>query len=258
MGETVSTRARTAARQARNAKALAQQRARRRNRIVAAVGGLVILGLLVAIVVSLVNAAGSDPTPDAAADKPFVAPANATAAGAIPIGNAAAPVKVAIYLDYMCPFCGRFERANSDELERLVADGTIRIDLHVLSFLDKASSGTRYSTRTANAIATVADRAPNKLLAFNSALFARQPEEGSSGLSNDEIASLAGGAGVPQDVVNEFVDGTFEPWIAKVTKDAFASGITGTPTVKINEKLFQGDLYTAGPLTQAINAAKGQ
>jgi protein-disulfide isomerase len=253
----MSTRARTAARQARQAKALAQQRARKRNRILAAGGGLVIVGLLIAIVVSLVNAAGPEPTPEAA-DKPFAAPANATSTGAIPIGNAAAPVTVAIYLDYMCPFCGRFERANSGELDRLVADGTIRIDLHVLSFLDRTSNGTRYSTRAANAIATVADRAPDKLLAFNSALFAGQPEEGSAGLSDDEIARLASDAGVPQDVVNEFGAGRFEPWVAKITDDAFGSGITGTPTVKIDGKVFPGDLYTAGPLTEAITAAKGQ
>jgi protein-disulfide isomerase len=236
---------------------LAQQRARRRNRRLAAGGGLVVVGLLIAIVISLVNAAGSD-SPPQNAGKPLVAPANSTATGAIPIGDTAAPVTVAIYLDYMCPFCGRFDRANSGELERLVADGTARIDLHILSFLDKASSGTRYSTRTANAIATVADRAPDKVLAFSAALFARQPDEGSAGLPDEVIAEIARSAGVPVDVVDQFSEARFEPWIAKVTQDAFGSGITGTPTIKINDKVFRGDPYVVGPLTQAIVAARGQ
>jgi len=182
----------------------------------------------------------------------------ATAAGAIQVGDPAAPVKLEVYLDYMCPFCGRFDRANADQLNRLVADGTVRLEIYPLSFLDKTSNGTRYSTRAANAAATVADRAPDKLLAFTQALFAQQPHEGSDGLTNDQIANLAHGAGVPQDVINTFVDRTFEPWIAKLTDTAFASGITGTPTLKINGTVFKGDLYTVGPLTDAITAAKGQ
>lgn len=249
--------ARTTARQQRVARAAARRRAKR-TRILAAGGGVVILGLLVAIVITLVNAAGGGSRTDADAPTTLVAPAGATAAGAIPVGDPAAPVKLEVYLDYMCPFCGRFDRANADQLNRLVADGTVRLEIYPLSFLDKTSNGTRYSTRAANAAATVADRAPDKVLAFTQALFAQQPHEGSDGLTNDQIANVAHGAGVPQDVINTFVDRTFEPWIAKLTETAFASGITGTPTVKINGTVFKGDLYTAGPLTDAITAAKGQ
>jgi protein-disulfide isomerase len=38
----------------------------------------------------------------------------------------------------------------------------------------------------------------------------------------------------------------------------FDTGISSTPTVKINGEVFKGDLYTTGPLTQAVTAAKGQ
>ena len=250
--------ARTTARQQRIAQAAAARRRARRNRIFVASGGLVIVGLLVAIVVTLVNAAGGGSRVNVDAPTTLVAPAGATAAGAIQVGDPAAPVKLEVYLDYMCPFCGRFDRANADQLNRLVADGTVRLEIYPLSFLDKTSNGTRYSTRAANAAATVADRAPDKLLAFTQALFAQQPHEGSDGLTNDQIANLAHSAGVPQEVINTFVDRTFEPWIAKLTDTAFASGITGTPTLKINGTVFKGDLYTVGPLTDAITAAKGQ
>jgi len=188
----------------------------------------------------------------------LVVPAGATAAGALPLGAAGAPVRLEVFLDYMCPFCGRFDRANSAEMERLVADGTVRLELHVLSFLDKASAGSRYSTRAANAVVTVFDRAPDRVLAFNRALFAGQPAEGSEGLTDDQIADLAADAGVPADVVALFGRQTFQPWIAKSTDAAFAGGITGTPTVRINGTRFDGDLYTAGALTAAIDAAKGR
>ncbi|GAT69858.1 DSBA oxidoreductase [Planomonospora sphaerica] len=167
-------------------------------------------------------------------------------------------MKLEVYLDYMCPFCGRFEQANSTELDRLVAGGTVRLELYPLAFLDRMSSGSQYSTRTANAIATVADRAPGALPAFNTALFAHQPAEGSSGLSDDEIAALARNAGVPQDVADAFTDRLFQPWVETSTAAVFKTGIEGTPTVKINGELFTGDLYTAGPLTAAVTAAKGK
>jgi protein-disulfide isomerase len=221
---------------------------------VTAGGGAVIAVLLIAIVVSVATAARNPPADGAAAasDTP---PAGATPAGALAVGDAAAPVTVELYLDYMCPFCGRFERANGAELERLVAAGTVRLELYPLSFLDRMSAGSRYSTRAANAVATVADRTPDTLLAVHAALFANQPDEGSRGLSDDDIAGLARRAGVSQQVTDAFDDRAFEGWIAGSTEEAFAGGITGTPTVKINGTVFPGDLYTVGPLTQAIGAA---
>jgi protein-disulfide isomerase len=255
----VSKQARNRAREARIAQELAQRRARRRNGLLASGGGVVILGLLVAIVISLVNAAGKAGADNTAASpKQLVNPAAATATGALLVGRADAPVKLEVFLDYMCPFCGRFERANGDEIVRLVADGTVQLHLYPLSFLDRTSNGTRHSTRAANAVATVADRAPDKVLGFNNALFARQPAEGSPGLSNDDMAALAADSGVPPEVIGLFPAETFQPWIAKYTDAAFQSGVTGTPTVKINGVVFKGDLYTVGPLTQALIAAKGR
>jgi protein-disulfide isomerase len=252
----MSSRARIQSRELRRAREIAAQESRRRRRVLTG-GGLVILGLVAAIVVSLAMAAGKSDAPSTAASaKAMVIPTSASANGSLTVGKADAPVRLEVYLDYLCPYCGRFERANGGEMNRLIADGTVRLELHPLAFLDRMSDGSRYSTRTANAIVTVADRAPDRLLAFNQALFVHQPEEGSQGLTNDEIANLAVTAGVPQDVVNLLSDGTYEPWIATATDAAFKGGVTGTPTVKINGVPFKGDLYTVGPLTQAITAAK--
>jgi protein-disulfide isomerase len=254
----VGKQASYAARERRIAKAVAQQRARQRVRALVVAGGFVIVGLVVAIAVSLISAGGRDSAADSPdSQQPYITPTIATANGALAFGEARAPVKLEIYLDYMCPYCGRFERANSAELDRMVADGTVRIELYPLSFLDRMSNGTRYSTRAANAIATVAHRAPDKLQAFNDALFANQPAEGTSGLSDDQISKLARGAGVPPETAAQFTERIFEPWVVASTSAALNNGITATPTVKINGTLFSGDLYTLGPLTRAIVAAKG-
>ncbi|GIF13861.1 DsbA family protein [Actinoplanes teichomyceticus] len=232
--------------------AIAEQRGKRRPLRIA--GAVIIAGLLIAIGVTVVNAVGSGSGGSGA----LVVPKGATDNGALVLGKADAPVKLEVYLDYMCPYCGRFEQANSGEIDKLIAGGRTRVELHPLSFLDRMSRGTRYSTRSANAVVTVADRAPEKVTALNAALFAAQPEENTEGLSDARIAELAQQAGVPQEVVDVFDDRIFEPWIARSTDAAFESGITGTPTVKINGEVFKGDLYTAGPLTQAVTAAAGQ
>ncbi|MCK2219160.1 DsbA family protein [Actinomadura sp. ATCC 31491] len=248
----MSTEARGRSRALRDARAAAERRRRKRIRLIAAGGGLIVVGLVAAIVIALVNAAGGRPSPAAA---PGRAPAIATAGGALALGRAGAPVTVEVYLDYMCPYCGRFEAANGGEIARLVAAGTVRLELHPLAFLDQASGGTRYSTRAANAVATVADRAPDKVLPFTAALYAHQPAEGSQGLSDARIAALARESGVPAAVVDAFAGRSFEAWAAAATQRAFASGITGTPTVKIGGTPFKGDLYTTGPFTDAVTAA---
>ncbi len=218
------------------------------------VGGLVILGLVAAIIVTVVQAVGGDKSPTAATGE-VIAPKNLTPTDSIPVGAASAPVTVEIFYDYMCPACGQFETANGGELDRLLDEGVVRIELRPISFLDRTSNGTEFSTRSANAIATVTDAAPKSAWDFHGAMYEQQPAEGSEGLSDDQIAEIATDVGVPSDVVDRFTDETYRPWVASVTKQAFDSGIQGTPTVKIDGTEFKGDVYSAGPLTEAIESA---
>jgi protein-disulfide isomerase len=243
-------RARTREMQAaREAEALRQKK---RQRLLLAVGGVVIVALLGAIIFFVVRAATSDDGGSAVGGTP---PGNLSSSGAIPVGAEDAPTTMEIYFDYMCPACGQFEAANGDDIERLVDAGEVKVELRPISFLDRTSNGTRYSTRTANAIATVADGAPEQVWPFHAALYANQPEEGTNGLSDEEIASIAEDAGVPADVIDRFEDLEYDGWVADVTDEAFDSGIEGTPTVTIDGEVFQGDLYTPGVLADALEAA---
>jgi protein-disulfide isomerase len=249
------TRVRTQA--LRQAQQAAATQRTRRWRILTTIGALVIVGLIGAITVAVVHAANQDRTLPAVTGQ-VVVPQHLTPTGAIPVGKADAPVTVRIYYDYMCSFCGAFEKANSGELDRLLADGTVRVELHPLAFLDGLSSGTEYSTRTADAIAVTAHAAPDSVWAFHSALYEHQPAERSAGLTDGQIADIANDAGVPADVVARFTDGTYRPWVASVTKTAFTSGVEHTPTVMINGTVFTGDAYSVGPLTKAIESAAGR
>ena len=252
----MSKQSRTRTQELRKAQQEAARKEAKRRRLLTALGGVVIVGLVAAIIVAVVQAtSGDDDTSTASGE--VVQPANVSE-WSIPVGEQAAPVTVAIYYDYMCPACGAFEKANGDELDRLVEEGTAKIELRPIAFLDPQSRGTRYSTRAGNAIATVADEAPDQVWEFHRALYAAQPEEGSEGLSDDEIAEVATDAGVPSAVVDRFTDSTYEGWIAAATKASASAGVEGTPTVLVDGKAFDGDLYTPGALTKAIESAAGR
>jgi protein-disulfide isomerase len=255
----MSKEARNKARELRLQQQREAERKKKRNAIIGWAGGIIIVALLAAIVVVVINAAGKNSsTSNAGGNGTVTAPAGATANGGIVIGESSAPVTVQVYFDYMCPYCGQFEKANSSELSRLIYTGKLKLELHPLNFLDEQSNGGRYSTRSANALATVADKVPGLVLAFNTALFTDQPKEGTKGLSDDKIADVAKNAGVPAAVADSFTAGTYEGWITQSTQTALTKdGVSATPTIKINGKVFGGDLLTAGPLTQAIEAAAG-
>jgi protein-disulfide isomerase len=219
------------------------------------IAGLAVAALLIGVTTWSIVGARSGNTAGVVAADGLVAPASASDSGAIVIGKPEAKVTVTVFLDFMCPYCGQFERANGSALAAAVDNGTAKLEVHPMAFLDDLSSGTRYSTRAANAFAAVANDDAATALAFSQLLFAQQPAENSAGLTDATIADLAARAGAPADVVAGFSTQAFQPWVAKITKQAFDSGITGTPTVKINGQTFTGDLYTAGPLAEAIKAA---
>ena len=206
---------------------------------------LAIVGVIVAVVVS----AGRTP----------VASGGGAVTGnySVLAGQADAPVKVTIYQDFMCPFCGYFERANRDDLEALVDDGTIQIEFHVVNWQDRQSQGTNFSSRSGNAFVAVAKAQPDKVMAFNATLFDNQPEEGTPGLSDAVIAQLARDVGVSNDVVATFARMSNQSFIDNAASVAANSGITGTPTILIDGKPIDKamNILEAGPLKDAIEQA---
>lgn len=206
---------------------------------------LAVVGVIVAVVVSSRN------TP--------VAEGGGAVTGnySVLAGQADAPVKVTIYQDFMCPWCGAFERANRDDLEALVDDGTIQIEFHIVNWQDRQSQGTNYSSRSGNAFVAVAKAEPDKVMPFNAALFDSQPDEGTPGLSDAEIASLAREVGVSNDVIATFARMANQSFIDNAATVAVNSGITGTPTILINGSPIDKNLniVEAGPLKAAIEQA---
>jgi protein-disulfide isomerase len=161
---------------------------------------------------------------------PSRVPADATPEGdAVVVG--AGQVRVDAFIDFLCPFCRRFELAAEPILTGLTADGLASVAYHPMNFLDEAST-TNYSTRAAAASGCAADQ--GRFLDYAHALFVNQPPEGGAGLSDAELAGLGQGAGLDGAPFAACLsDGPYLDWPAYVTARAIAAGVEVTPTVLV-------------------------
>ena len=159
---------------------------------------------------------------------------------------------IVVYLDYLCPFCGQFEATNSESIRTMVEEGAATLEVHPIAILTNKSSGTQYSLRAANAAACVAENSPDSFFDFNALLFQNQPDEGTAGLTDDQLKDLAGEAGVSDrsDIEKCIDDAQFKAWVQDATNRALTqkvpnselASITGTPTVLVNGQQYAGNL----------------
>lgn len=153
---------------------------------------------------------------------------------------------VDVYLDFMCPFCRWFPEINNGDIKRLIEDQKITLHLHMTTLLDEMSTSGDYSTRAANAAACVYDSDPEKFLDFESRLFTHQPEEGSWGLTDDQLEKYASKSHVSDGVKKCITDLTYEQWLHGTVQADAVARISGTPTIFINGELWddKGELWT--------------
>lgn len=177
-------------------------------------------------------------------------------AGQPPIANkpdtSKGVVDIQIYVDYLCPICGQFEATNGEYISGLLDNGGATVEIHPIAFLDRLSQGTKYSTRAAGAAACVANYAPNQYYAFHNLLFANQPKENSTGLTDDQIIDLTAQAKVTDTkaITDCIKNQDFKAWVSNATVRAFngpipnsnVDKVEGTPTVIVNGQKFGGSV----------------
>ena len=182
-----------------------------------------------------------------------------------------AEIQIQAFVDFLCPICGRFERGitaaefqasgfpgtaadfqgNAAYIQTLIEQGIASFEVVPVAILDRYSLGTKYPTRAANALACVADKEPNAALDYMALLFEHQPAEGTSGLDDNELISLARQAGSSsaetelcirnQDFKNFIADNTntasSQAEFPNLIGDATFQGL-GTPMVYVNGQRF--------------------
>ncbi|MDQ4137495.1 MAG: DsbA family protein [Actinomycetota bacterium] len=262
-----------------------QKKREKRNRVLLQggiiLGSLAIIGVIALVLVNSVRPAGPGPenmlsggirvgqdfevvsTP---AMEPGATPTPIPAAEG---GEGEQPIDIQVYIDYMCPFCKQFEDTNSEQIASLIESGAVTYEVHPISFLDRASLGTRYSSRAANAAACVADNSPNSFWDFNRAMFANQPAEQTAGLTDDELVDIALGVeGIQSrgDVEECIRDEQFKNWVTEITAYASNFGAPGTdvtavqatPTVLVNGVKYEGPVDDPAPFQAFVAQAEGQ
>lgn len=239
-------------------RAEAERQAARRRTLLAALAVVAVIIIAVGATITVRTLSDQKKEREAAASAPpanVYQPAGAVASGFL-VGSSTPKVKVDLYSDYMCPICGLFEKKYGPLLKQYSKDGKITLVLHPVAILDRASKGTEYSTRAANAMATVINTSSKEVaLAYHESLFANQPEEDTAGLSDDVLLDLAVKAGANRTAIEQDIRKVrFRSWVTTIT-DKFAKAYApgGTPTIVLDGKKL--DNATLDSLQAQLDAA---
>lgn len=261
---------------------VSQKKKDRRNRVFLQGGiGIAAIAIVVLVAVIIVNSikpAGPGPK-NMASDGALIGEGMVTVlTPALQPGAKARPsepdptgavANIRIYVDYLCPLCGDFEAANTEQIAQWVDTGAATVEIHPVAILTSKSAGTKYSLRAANAAACVANYSPDGFFAFSSELFVDQPEETSPGRSNEEIKGVVKKAGVStaRSSIDTCIDeGTYESWVKSATDRALEGpipnssmkSIIGTPTILVNGKPYTGSLDDPKEFASFVQQALGE
>lgn len=184
-------------------------------------------------------------------------PPSAVALGEPTVLNPDAPDNIPvldIYEDFQCPFCGSFETTLGSGINDLADEGKIKVQIHTLTFLD-ANLGNSASRKAARG-ALAADE-QGKFSEFHSIVYRNQPAQEGKGWTDAELLTFAELAGV-EDLdawKASLASDKFDTHIKAVQTKANDSGITGTPTVKLNGVVVTDQVTSIEALTTLIDEA---
>ena len=220
---------------------------------------LAIVAVVALVIVNSVRPAGPGPLNMASDGIQLTQGAVATETPALEPGDDPVPnvrdeesgvIDIQMYVDYLCPICGAFEATNGEYISSLLDNGAATVEIHPITILDRLSQGTRYSSRSANAAACVANYSPDQFYDFHNLLFANQPAENTSGLSDDELVEFTTQAGVERAGAIEdcIKNQEFKAWVSNATTRALngpipnsnVDSVQGTPTVIVNGLKYEG------------------
>lgn len=173
-----------------------------------------------------------------------------------------APVQIRIYVDYLSEEAGVFEAANAAQLAQWVTGGDVSLTYHPVAMLTAKSSGTKYSQRAVSAAACVATHARDAFAAYNHELLTNQPEVGSKGYTDEELADLAVAVGADNTrAVRDCIEGhDYAAWARETTAEALDGALPGTedvdlvgvPLVLVDGQAYVGSLDDPAEFTQFV------
>lgn len=156
------------------------------------------------------------------------------------VGSLAAPVVIAHWFDYQCPFCKRFDEVAMGKLyETYVKTGQVRIIFKDFQFLSEDSmTAARYGR-------AIYEAYPDKFFAYYQLMMENQDEEhGGFGDEASILAALkASSLGIDTDRVKNMVASNQARYDAAIEADrdeGATLGVSGTPSTLIGAALLPG------------------
>ncbi|SDK08113.1 thioredoxin domain-containing protein [Streptomyces indicus] len=190
---------------------------------------------------------------DKAAEAKVVVPANASGenGSTVTIGDAKKNT-VHLYEDARCPACASMEQTIGEAINKGMEDGDYKLSFTIGTFLDGNLSG-EGSKNALSAMGAALNVSPEAFLDYKSALYSKEyhPSESSDEFADDDylikVANSVDALKNNKDFQKDVRNGTYDPWAMKMS-DAFqnADDVTGTPTIKINDKRIETPSDVAG------------
>lgn len=156
------------------------------------------------------------------------------------IGQADAPVTMAFFYDYQCPFCKQFEEQVTPELmTKYIESGKVKMVLKDFQFLGEDSVTAALFGRA------LWEAQPDKYYAWYVAMYKAQDDEGDEGFGDlasiKKLAAAIPGLDVAR--VSALMEQNEEAYQAAIEADraeGAALGVNGTPSVIVGKQLFTG------------------
>lgn len=149
-------------------------------------------------------------------------------------GKAEAKVKLDIYADFLCPYCGQLQQSSGKQIEDQIAAGTVQVTYHMIPLLNSRSDPPGYSLDSENAALCAADQ--GKFTPYHDSLFKSQPEEGQRGYDKTQLIKLGTDLGITAPNFATCVNnGTYNAQLQDaLTKISADPSFQGTPTILHN------------------------
>ncbi|GAA3489973.1 MULTISPECIES: thioredoxin domain-containing protein [Streptomyces] len=195
---------------------------------------------------------------EVAKDGSVTKPAHTTGADGttVVIGKADAKKTLELYEDPRCPSCAAFEQANGEQIKKDVDAGKYKVQYVGATFIDNMAGG-EGSKNATSALGAALNVSGEAFLEYKGKLYAQanHPDERDDKFGDDsylikiadQVPALKGNKKF-QDAVKA---GTFDPWALKMSQKFDASGIKGTPTLKMDGKAVVKEGTEAAPMAPA-------
>ncbi|MFF2776272.1 DsbA family protein [Streptomyces sp. NPDC058052] len=236
---------------------------RARRQLIVGVSAVAVLAAAGGIGYAVVQANQPTAWETAADAKTITAPKNTEGENGttVVVGKESAKKTLELYEDSRCPVCATFEQSVGSTVEKDVEAGKYKVKYVGATFIDDMDQG-EGSKNALSALGAALDVSPEAFLKYKAALYSAQwhPEESEDKFAKDayllEVAdtvpALKGNAAFKKHVE----DGTFDAWAMKMSKTFDESGVSGTPTLKMDGKTLTAEGSQNPPLTaEEFNAA---